>query len=158
MKTTIHILQRNTKLERTPSKTALACLALGLLLTSLLSIALFSPVKVQDSTGSTIALWHLDEILPDGYNEITPDAIGQNSGMPVHAPVGCHAGIMYFSLRPNGDVYPSTFLPVKVGNIREQSLTSIWRNSKVLKELRQRSLLKGECGDCEYREACGGCR
>ena len=76
----------------------------------------------------------------------------------VHAPVGCHAGIMYFSLRPNGDVYPCTFLPVKVGNIREQSLTSIWRDSKVLKELRQRSLLKGECGACEYREACGGCR
>ena len=154
----MNLLNRNTKLKKTQNNPALACLALSLLLTSLLSIALVSPVQAQTSAGSTVALWHLDEILPDGYNEITPDAIGQNSGMPVHAPVGCHAGIMYFSLRPNGDVYPSTFLPVKVGNIREQSLTSIWRNSKVLKELRQGSLLKGECGDCEYREACGGCR
>jgi radical SAM protein with 4Fe4S-binding SPASM domain len=76
----------------------------------------------------------------------------------IHAPVGCHAGVLYFSLRPNGDVYPCTFLPVKVGNIREQSLTSIWRNSKVLNELRERRLLKGECGTCEYRETCGGCR
>ena len=76
----------------------------------------------------------------------------------IHAPVGCHAGILYFSLRPNGDVYPCTFLPVKVGNIREQSLTDIWRNSKVLNELRERSLLKGKCGECEYRETCGGCR
>ncbi len=76
----------------------------------------------------------------------------------VHEPIGCHAGILYFSLRPDGDVYPCTFLPVKAGNIREQSLTSIWRNSKVLKELRQRSLLKGQCGECEYRETCGGCR
>ena len=76
----------------------------------------------------------------------------------VHAPVGCHAGRLYFSLRPNGDVYPCTFLPVKIGNIREQSLTSIWRNSKVLKELRERSLLKGKCGECQYRETCGGCR
>ena len=76
----------------------------------------------------------------------------------INAPVGCHAGILYFSLRPNGDVYPCTFLPVKVGNIREQSLTDIWRNSKVLNELRDRSLLKGKCGECEYRGTCGGCR
>ena len=76
----------------------------------------------------------------------------------IDASVGCHAGIFYFSLRPNGDVYPCTFLPVKVGNIRKQSLTDIWYNSKVLKELRKRSLLKGKCGACEYRATCGGCR
>lgn len=76
----------------------------------------------------------------------------------VHNPVGCHAGILYFSLRPNGDVYPCTFLPVKVGNVREQSLADIWRNSQVLNELRDRRLLKGLCGECEYRETCGGCR
>jgi len=76
----------------------------------------------------------------------------------IDASVGCHAGILYFSLRPNGDVYPCTFLPVKIGNIREQSLTEIWRNSKVLNELRDRSLLKGKCGECEYRGTCGGCR
>jgi radical SAM protein with 4Fe4S-binding SPASM domain len=76
----------------------------------------------------------------------------------IHNPVGCHAGILYFSLRPDGDVFPCTFLPVKVGNIRDQSLTDIWRNSRVLNELRERSLLKGKCGDCEYRETCGGCR
>ena len=76
----------------------------------------------------------------------------------VHNPVGCHAGILYFSLRPNGDVYPCTFLPIKVGNVREQNLADIWRNSKILKELRQRLLLKNACGKCEYRWTCGGCR
>jgi radical SAM protein with 4Fe4S-binding SPASM domain len=76
----------------------------------------------------------------------------------IHNPVGCHAGIFYFSLRPNGDVYPCTFLPVTAGNIREQSLTSIWCNSGILNELRERSLLKGQCGRCEYRGTCGGCR
>ncbi|MCX8150731.1 MAG: radical SAM protein [Candidatus Bathyarchaeota archaeon] len=76
----------------------------------------------------------------------------------VHNAVGCHAGILYFSLRPSGDVYPCTFLPVKVGNVREQSLSDIWHNSKVLNELRQRCLLKNACGKCEYRENCGGCR
>jgi radical SAM protein with 4Fe4S-binding SPASM domain len=76
----------------------------------------------------------------------------------IHKGIGCHAGNMYFSLRPNGDIYPCTFLPIKVGNIREQSLADIWRNSKVLNTLRQRSTLKGKCGSCEYREGCGGCR
>lgn len=76
----------------------------------------------------------------------------------IDASVGCHAGIFYFSLRPNGDVYPCTFLPVKVGNIRKQSLADIWYNSEVLRELRKRGLLKGECGACEYRATCGGCR
>jgi radical SAM protein with 4Fe4S-binding SPASM domain len=76
----------------------------------------------------------------------------------INAPVGCHAGLLYFSLRSNGDVYPCTFLPVKAGNIREQSLTAIWRDSRVLKELRERNLLKGKCRECEYRETCGGCR
>ncbi len=76
----------------------------------------------------------------------------------IDAPVGCHAGINYFSLRPNGDVYPCPFLQIKVGNVRDQSLTEMWYGSELFKTLRNRSLLKGECGECEYREACGGCR
>jgi radical SAM protein with 4Fe4S-binding SPASM domain len=76
----------------------------------------------------------------------------------IHGRTGCHAGISYFSLRPNGDVYPCTFLPVKVGNIREQTITSIWQESRVFGELRERRLLKGKCGQCSYRESCGGCR
>jgi len=76
----------------------------------------------------------------------------------INAPVGCHAGINYLSLRPNGDVYPCPFLQIKVGNIREQSLTEMWYGSELLKTLRNRSLLSGKCGDCEYREVCGGCR
>ena len=76
----------------------------------------------------------------------------------VHNPVGCHAGIAYFSLRPNGDVFPCTFLPISVGNIREKSIKDMWLNSPLLKQLRQRSQLKGKCGNCEYQKTCGGCR
>jgi AdoMet-dependent heme synthase len=101
------------------------------------------------------------------YPEIVTEMHKMNATKPrnlflkqfwMHAPVGCHAGILYFSLRPDGDVYPCTFLPIKAGNIREQSLTRIWNNSRVLRDLRQRHLLKGQCGKCEYRETCGGCR
>lgn len=76
----------------------------------------------------------------------------------VAAEVGCHAGVHYFGLRPNGDVYPCPFLQINAGNIKEQSLTKIWYNSKIFKELRNRNLLKGKCGECVNRETCGGCR
>jgi radical SAM protein with 4Fe4S-binding SPASM domain len=76
----------------------------------------------------------------------------------VDSSVGCHAGIHYLNLRANGDVYPCPFLQLNAGNIRKQTITSIWYNSKILNELRDRSLLRGECGECDYREICGGCR
>jgi radical SAM protein with 4Fe4S-binding SPASM domain len=101
------------------------------------------------------------------YPEIALERHKQNGTNPkelllkqfwIHSAVGCHAGMSYFNLRPNGDVYPCVFLPVKVGNIRQQSLSDIWYNSKTLNQLRDRSLLIGECGRCDYRETCGGCR
>lgn len=76
----------------------------------------------------------------------------------VHSKVGCHAALHYLSLRPNGDVYPCPFLQINAGNIREKSLFEIWHSSEVFKMLRNRKLLKGKCGGCEYREICGGCR
>ncbi|MEM3424360.1 MAG: radical SAM protein [Thermoproteota archaeon] len=70
---------------------------------------------------------------------------------------GCGAGRLYCGMEPNGDIEPCVFIPIKVGNIREQSLVDIWRNSPVLKQIRNRDLFKG-CGECEYKYICGGCR
>jgi radical SAM protein with 4Fe4S-binding SPASM domain len=73
---------------------------------------------------------------------------------------GCAAGMPmgYVMVQSNGEVNPCMLLQVKLGNIREQSITSIWENSPVLAELRQRELLKGECGSCSYKVTCSGCR
>jgi radical SAM protein with 4Fe4S-binding SPASM domain len=57
-----------------------------------------------------------------------------------------------------GNVCPSGFLPLSGGNLREQSLATIYRDSKLFLELRDRSLLKGKCGACEYAPVCGGSR
>jgi radical SAM protein with 4Fe4S-binding SPASM domain len=53
---------------------------------------------------------------------------------------------------------PSGFLPISAGNIREQSLATIYRDSDLLRSLRDSSNLKGKCGECEFREICGGSR
>ncbi|MEM2968091.1 MAG: LamG-like jellyroll fold domain-containing protein [Candidatus Bathyarchaeia archaeon] len=34
----------------------------------------------------TVSLWHLDEVVPDGYREVTPDAMGRNAGILVSTP------------------------------------------------------------------------
>ncbi len=71
---------------------------------------------------------------------------------------GCGAGRIYCAIESNGDVLPCVFMPIKVGNIREKPFLEIWRTSQVLRDLRDRSRLKGYCGECEYRYVCGGCR
>ncbi|MEO2004432.1 MAG: SPASM domain-containing protein, partial [Candidatus Poribacteria bacterium] len=65
-------------------------------------------------------------------------------------------GIVFIS--HTGDVYPSGFLPLIGGNVRESSLVDVYRNSTLFRELRDTSLLKGKCGVCEYQTVCGGNR
>jgi len=71
---------------------------------------------------------------------------------------GCIAGLYYCRIYPNGDVTPCPYLPIKLGNIRDQNFKDIWFNSKVFNNLRDHNSLKGKCGVCEFRSLCGGCR
>lgn len=71
---------------------------------------------------------------------------------------GCGCGRAYCAIQPNGIVTPCVFMPIQVGDLREQSLSDIWENSPTLRELRSRENLKEHCGICEYRNVCGGCR
>jgi len=72
---------------------------------------------------------------------------------------GCGAGRLYCALQPNGDVSPCVFMPnLEVGNLRKERFMDIWHYSQVLARLRDRSSLRGNCGKCEYRFICGGCR
>jgi radical SAM protein len=57
-----------------------------------------------------------------------------------------------------GNVYPSGFLPIHAGNVRETPLSEIYRNAPIFKALRNTSRLEGKCGACEYKEICGGSR
>ncbi|MBS2039882.1 TIGR04053 family radical SAM/SPASM domain-containing protein [bacterium] len=57
-----------------------------------------------------------------------------------------------------GDVFPSGFLPLRAGNVKQESLPHIYRHSPLFTQLRDSSQLKGRCGRCEFREVCGGSR
>ncbi|GGM43496.1 radical SAM protein [Paraliobacillus quinghaiensis] len=74
------------------------------------------------------------------------------------APKSVNDGNGFIFISHVGDVMPSGLLPIKVGNVRENQLKDIYRESPILKEIRNPDLYKGKCGVCEYRFVCGGSR
>jgi radical SAM protein with 4Fe4S-binding SPASM domain len=74
-----------------------------------------------------------------------------------YAQGSCPAGKHYCRITPTGDVTPCPYMPVSVGNVRQQSFADIWRHAQPLQDLRQPQL-GGRCGSCEFSKICGGCR
>src|SRR3954451_25292743 len=57
-----------------------------------------------------------------------------------------------------GEIFPSGFPPVTGGNVLDDSLTDVYRNSELFQTLRDTSQRGGKCGLCEYQKICGGSR
>jgi radical SAM protein len=93
-----------------------------------------------------------------GLSNASAGAGGKREDLLGRAPKGVNDGDGFVFVSHIGDVYPSGFLPVACGNVRERSLADIYRNSPIMKQLRDKSLLKGKCGVCEFKEICGGSR
>jgi heme b synthase len=89
----------------------------------------------------------------DGHSGNLPHAHAMNA-----LSRGCLAGTGFCFVSHRGDVQGCGYLDVQAGNVREQKFTQIWNNSQLFCDLRDLSLYKGKCGQCEYRRLCGGCR
>jgi radical SAM protein with 4Fe4S-binding SPASM domain len=94
------------------------------------------------------------------YSRITAQHGGnaENRGRHGAGGRGCMAGNGFCFISHVGEVYGCGFLPIKAGGIKEQSFQEIYQNSPLFKELRNPAMLKGKCGVCSYKAACGGCR
>ncbi len=95
--------------------------------------------------------------LMDGLKRVThgePAPSVRTRRTPMH--VNSAQGFVFISLK--GDVFPSGYLPLKAGSVRETSLPEIYRESPLFRSLRDRDQLKGRCGHCEFRWICGGSR
>jgi radical SAM protein with 4Fe4S-binding SPASM domain len=97
------------------------------------------------------------EVRPVCAPQFTRIALSRGLGMGRWSR-GCLAGLTYCRIYPNGDVTPCPYLPLRLGNIREDRFRDIWLHSPVLADLRDFSLLRGKCGRCGFRTVCGGCR
>ena len=74
------------------------------------------------------------------------------------SPLPVNAGKGFCFIDHVGEVYPSGFLPVSAGNVRQTSIIELYRESSLFREMRNPDLLKGRCGRCEFRQICGGSR
>jgi len=90
-------------------------------------------------------------LAPNSVFERSVDAIGR-------APRGLNDGKGFVFISHKGEVFPSGFLPLSAGNIREHELAAIYRDSPLFRDLRDTSKLEGKCGSCEFKEICGGSR
>ena len=65
-------------------------------------------------------------------------------------------GIVFVS--HTGEICPAGFLPLVTGNIRQDSLVDIYRNSPTFRSLHDPTQFEGRCGLCQYHMLCGGSR
>ena len=70
----------------------------------------------------------------------------------------CMAGNGYIFVSWKGDVKPCGYFDLTVGNVREKPLAEIYKNSKLLVDMREQTKLNGTCGQCKFKTICGGCR
>ncbi len=84
--------------------------------------------------------------------------LAKSKDMLGRAPQGVNDGDGFVFISHTGDVYPSGFLPVVCGNVKNESLIEVYRNSPVMQTLRDKSKLNGKCAVCEYKTMCGGSR
>jgi len=57
----------------------------------------------------------------------------------------------------DGEIFPSGFLPLPLGNVKRDDLASVYREHPLLRRIRAADF-GGRCGSCAYRELCGGSR
>lgn len=74
------------------------------------------------------------------------------------SPMHINAGNGFVFISRRGEVFPSGFMPVAGGSVKEGSLVDIYRDSPLFQELRSPDLYEGRCGMCEFRFVCGGSR
>jgi radical SAM protein len=74
------------------------------------------------------------------------------------APRGVNAGNGFLFVSHRGELYPSGFLPLSVGNVRQVGIEPAYREAPLLVSLRDPHALKGRCGACEFAGICGGSR
>ncbi len=123
-------------------------------LQDLATIATTHPFQVK-----TTAAPQFRRILLERHHKEVPMGLhGDLHDGVVRGPRGINDGSGFVFISHIGDVSPSGFLPLRVGNVRSESLASVYRDSQVFRRLRDPSALGGKCGECPFKNVCGGSR
>lgn len=91
------------------------------------------------------------------YRRVLLQAARAGGEAPRHLiPTRDGKGVLFIS--HTGEVQPSGFLPITLGNVRRDHLVELYRHHPIMQQLRNDDALGGKCGRCEYRHVCGGSR
>lgn len=71
---------------------------------------------------------------------------------------GCLGGVGFCFISHRGQVSPCGYLELDFGNVRQESLQTIWSHSPDFQALRDFKRYEGRCGVCKFVKICGGCR
>ena len=122
------------------------------------SLEQLSPDRAREVAG-----WLYDRSQRAPYRVITVEApfyrrvAQQRADGPVRVgTTGAGNGFVFVS--HTGEVYPSGFLPLSAGNVRDESLVEIYRHADLMQRLRDRNAFSGPCGSCPMTDRCGGSR
>lgn len=85
------------------------------------------------------------------------EQLGRPTSSPRAQTKGTRDGKGIVFVAHDGEVYPAGFLPLRLGNVRRESVVRIYREHPLLAEIRA-ARFRGRCGACEYADLCGGSR
>lgn len=109
------------------------------------------PTDILMPSGTGVVLHPRRNSHPGGHPGADPAAMNAMTK-------GCLAGTGVCFISHEGEVFPCGYLPVKAGDLRQQTFAEVWTGSTVFEQLRDTGNLKGKCGCCEFRNICMGCR
>jgi radical SAM protein len=113
----------------------------------------FRRVLAQRNGGVTPATGPLYQRLSARLHEELGPPLGESKAQSKGTRDG--RGIVFIG--HDGTIQPSGFLPLALGNVRDESLATVYRDHPLLRRIRAAEF-GGACGRCEFRELCGGSR
>jgi AdoMet-dependent heme synthase len=104
----------------------------------------------------------LEGELPTGslYRQLSErlrELLGQPTSTPRAQTKGTRDGKGIIFIAHDGEIYPSGFLPLALGNVKHDNLARTYQDHPLLQAIRA-AHFRGRCGACEYAQLCGGSR
>jgi len=85
------------------------------------------------------------------------ESLGQSNGNSTLNTRGTLDGDGIIFVSYDGMIHPGGLVPVCIGDVKKDSLVGVYRGSELLMDVRARKM-RGPCGECEFKEICGGSR
>jgi radical SAM protein len=83
--------------------------------------------------------------------------LGPAAGRPRAQTASTRDGKGILFVAHDGEINPAGFLPLPLGNARDEAIATIYRDHPLLRRIRDADFT-GRCGRCEYADLCGGSR